>query len=275
MVKKRHANLGDDKSRPEAKYIVLRELGEAPFVPLGSWKMRTALEAAGIETSEATVGRLLSRLDMLGFTRSVANKGRILTEKGKRQLQLLEQEREHLVPQQNLLRVIRSERIEDLLDILNARRIIETETARLAAIHATDTELRELEESVRWHKEYMLGTGGKVDQNVVIHRLIAQASRSQVLQALVTLLYKDRGLIETHYKIQLLMGGRFPEEHDPLLQALLEREPDRAAEAMSAHLNYLIKVVQEYARKADGENPAQPLQIQVPQVDGIQLKGVK
>jgi GntR family L-lactate dehydrogenase operon transcriptional regulator len=213
--------------------------------------------------------------NMLGFTRSVANKGRILTEKGKRHLQTLEQDREHLVPQQNLLRVIRSERIEDLLDVLNARRIIETETARLAAIHATDSELRELEEAVRWHREYMLGTGGKVDQNIVIHRLVAQASRSQVLQALVTLLYKDREIIETHYKIQLLMGGRYPEEHDPLLQALVEREPDRAAEAMSAHLSYLIKVVQEYVRKVDSENPARPVQIQVPQGEEIQLRVVK
>ena len=79
MVKKRHANLKYDKLGSEADHIVLRELGDAPFVPLGSWKMCTALEAAGIETSEATVGRLLRRLDMLGFTRSVANKGRILT----------------------------------------------------------------------------------------------------------------------------------------------------------------------------------------------------
>jgi GntR family L-lactate dehydrogenase operon transcriptional regulator len=275
MVKKRHANLKYDKLGSEADHIVLRELGDAPFVPLGSWKMCTALEAAGIETSEATVGRLLRRLDMLGFTRSVANKGRILTEKGKRHLQTLEQDREHLVPQQNLLRVIRSERIEDLLDVLNARRIIETETARLAAIHATDSELRELEEAVRWHREYMLGTGGKVDQNIVIHRLVAQASRSQVLQALVTLLYKDREIIETHYKIQLLMGGRYPGEHDPLLQALVEREPDRAAEAMSAHLSYLIKVVQEYVRKVDSENPARPVQIQVPQGEEIQLRVVK
>jgi GntR family L-lactate dehydrogenase operon transcriptional regulator len=251
MVKPRHTNLD-----PEVVYAVLRELDTASFVPLGSWKIRTELEEAGIEMSEATAGRLLRRLDMERFTRPIGNKGRVLTEAGKRHLQTLEQDREHLVRQQDLLRVMRSERLEDLVDILNARRIVESETARLAALHVTDSELAQIEQAVRWHKEFMLGTGGKKDQNVVIHRLVAQASGSRILQALVNLLYKDRQLIETHYKIQLLMGGRFPEEHDPLLEALIDRDPNRAAAAMSDHLSYLIQVVQEYGRKADRDTSA-------------------
>ena len=238
-------------SGSEAEYLTLRELNDNP-APVGCWRMRAVLHASGIEMSEATVGRLLKDLDSRGLTQSVGSKGRILAPEGRQRLAALEDIRRRWGYQDDLMQAVQAGQIKDILDLLIARRTVETETARLAAEKASDTDIQELREAVEAHRARRLGLGGKPDQNPVIHRTIARASGNRVLLALVNLLYEKQGLIETIFVIQRATRTLDPDEHMPLLSAIAAHNPDKAVMAMRAHFDRLIRVVERYGETHAG-----------------------
>ena len=229
----------------ETTYLTLQALSDSG-APVGCWKARAALRAAGIEMSEATAGRLLRELDFQGLTRPVGSRGRVLTEEGRSHLTSLEQARARNSYESDLLRAIKAETVEDILDVLRARRAVEAETARLAAMLATETEIRDIELAVQSHIEEIERGGSADEQSRAIHRLVAKASRSRVLLAVVNLILEDQQLQETQIRIQRAAGQVVPEEHVILLRALKSRQPDKAAKVMRGHIDRLIRVVQSY-----------------------------
>jgi len=229
----------------EARYFALKELA-ASSDPIGCWRIRAALEAAGITASEATAGRLLRRLDSDKLTRAVGSRGRLLTEKGRRQLAALERAQRRHRSHSDLLRAVRAENIEDICDLLTARRAVEAETARLAAQRATAADIRRIEAAVQRHIQEMRGGAARPDHNRTIHYLIAQAARSRILQAVVTVLLQEETLHEVQARIQRAADGLWPEDHLLIVQAIKSRQPDQAAEAMRAHTDRLLRVVRGY-----------------------------
>ncbi|HOU33388.1 MAG TPA: winged-helix domain-containing protein, partial [Synergistaceae bacterium] len=67
----------------EPEYALLALLGEETL-PLGAGALRLALEARGFHLSEATAGRILQRLDRLGYTERCGFQGRRLSPEGRR-----------------------------------------------------------------------------------------------------------------------------------------------------------------------------------------------
>lgn len=229
----------------DAGYIALKELADSPE-PIGCWRIRAALHAAGIVASEATAGRLLRQLDQEGLTRALDSRGRVLTDKGRRRLAALEDAHRRHSYHKDLLQAVRAESIEDVRDLLTARRAVEAETARLAALRGTARDIQEIEKAVHWHIQEMRSGGDRLDHNRAIHRLIAQASRSRILQAVVNVLLQEEYLQELQTHIQRAVDGFAPKDHLLVLQAIKDRQPDRAAEAMRAHIDRLLRVVQSY-----------------------------
>jgi GntR family transcriptional repressor for pyruvate dehydrogenase complex len=236
-----------ERSGDEAEYVALRELG-ASDEPLGCWRIRTALGVVGIEMSEATAGRLLRQLDLRGLTRALGSKGRVLTDHGRDQLAAYEKARSRSSHHADLALVISAQTVEDLLDVLHARRLIEAETCRLAALHATPEEIAELAEAVQRHIAVSRAGGASLENNVSIHRLIARASRSRILQAIVGLFLQDQQLHEAQNRIQRAVGGIAPEDHSPVLDGIRARDPAAAAAAMCAHIDRLIRGCEDTIR---------------------------
>jgi GntR family L-lactate dehydrogenase operon transcriptional regulator len=229
----------------EPAYVALKELGGNQG-PIGCWRVRSALQAAGIVTSEATAGRLLRGLDLQGLTRAIGSRGRVLTSKGRRHLAVLERSRRLRSYHRGLLQAVRAESVEDVVDLLTARRAVETETARLAALRATKQEVQEIEQAVYRHIEETHRRGTASEQNRVVHSLIARASRSGILQAIVNVLLQEEYLQEINAYIQHATGKIIPEDHLVILRAIKDRQSKRAAEAMQAHLDRLLRAAQSY-----------------------------
>lgn len=235
---------GDDGA---TEYNALKELSQN-VGPVGCWRVRAALQAAGIQMSEATAGRLLRQLDGKGYTRPVGSKGRLLTERGRRRLAELEQARARNSIHEDLWQAIYVERLEDVLDVLAARRLIEAETARLAALLASEEEIAELERTVAAHIAEVRAGRRAAELNRNIHRLIARAAKSHVLEAVANLIVQDGHLHQMQTRIQRAAGadGLAPEEHAVILQAIKDRQPEAAAEAMRAHIDRIIRVMRAY-----------------------------
>ncbi len=230
----------DKNADADAEYVTLRELARSRE-PLGAWRIHAALEASGLHTSEATVGRLLRRLDLAGYTERIGAQGRILTAKGEQRILEVEQARQRTTYHDLLSTAVSSGTREALLDLLRARRLIEAETARLAALQATEQEIAEIERAVEVHIQVTHAGQDSVANNHRIHNLIADASHSAIFQAIVKLFNQDEHLHETQYQIQASTGGVNPEVHRPIAAAIRRRDPEGAAAAMQHHIDLLIR----------------------------------
>jgi len=234
---------------PERKdnlaYEALRILGDRKE-PLGSGVLAQLLDAGGVEVSEATVGRLLSDMDRQGLTAKVGFQGRVITDRGRQELDRIERSRHRITYGSRFLDTLEPQRKDDLIDILVARRAIERELARLAAIHATDAEIGLMEAIIREQEEFSARNIMTAEHDVKFHRLIALAARNKVLAAAMDLIRQDGQLSPTLEHIRTHVGGKLAIGHSRILRAIRERDPAAAERAMIEHIESLIADVQKY-----------------------------
>lgn len=221
--------------------IIAKKLG-----PIGSGTLSKELRAANIHISEATVGRILSDLDEQGLTEKVGYQGRTLTAKGLARLENLKKEKNRHMYSKELISVLREKGRDSLLDVLVARRAIEREIARLAALNATDAEIRQLI-AVEREQEQRLGEGGtSAQEDVQFHRLIAKAAKNKVLEAAMELIRQDAQLSPVLEYIRKEVHSLIAVDHKKIMEAIANRDPVAAEDAMVQHIENLMKDVKKY-----------------------------
>ncbi|MFZ5753871.1 MAG: FCD domain-containing protein [Bacillota bacterium] len=227
-------------------YLTLFIIGQSES-PVGSGYLSRELKTYGWDVSEATAGRILAQLDNLGYTTKVGYQGRTLTALGHAKLKELEDKKLRADQGLEFFRVLESRTKEELIDILVARRAIERELARLAAIHATDEEIKELWHIQRLQKERVAHwKGGAAEQDVAFHRIIARASRNKVLQGAMELIRQDGQLAPVLEYIRKEVHSVVSADHAKIVTAIEAHNPDLAEQYMQEHIENLIKDVNKY-----------------------------
>ena len=123
-----------------------------------------------------------------------------------------------------------------LLDLIEARVPIETTSARLAAVHATDEHLAEMGRLMRKAAANLDDAGVLNNVNLAFHRQIAVASGNVVIQQLLEVL---TSVFRGEQRVILdIYGGRAHdhEEHVAIHEVLCRHDPDGAADLMRQHL---------------------------------------
>ncbi|MDA8334490.1 MAG: FCD domain-containing protein [Peptococcaceae bacterium] len=230
--------------------LILEEKTEA----LGSGVLSRLLNAGGRDVSEATVGRLLSEMDRQGLTEKLGFQGRVITADGRRKLDGIRRHQHRMAYGNRLLDTLESRRKEDLIDILVARRAIERELARLAAVHATDAEISLMDSVIREQEKFSSQNVLTAEHDVKFHRLIAVSAKNKVLAAAMDLIRQDGQLSPILEYIRKQVGGKLVVDHGAILQAIRERRPAGAEQAMIEHIESLIDDVQKYWGRPDGED---------------------
>lgn len=122
-------------------------------------------------------------------------------------------------------------------DIIAVRRLLETEMTRLAATHRTDEHLARL--TAAHEVDVAGGLEDKVDRGHTpgqFHGIVAEASGNSLLRELYGGLM--HGLRELTASGEVVAGiddaGR-QADHQRILDAIIERDPDRAAQAAGDH----------------------------------------
>ena len=125
-------------------------------------------------------------------------------------------------------------------DVMQTRLIIEPELARLAALHATSADIREMEKCIRKSKaarEWRLYEAW--DNN--LHRAIAAAARNRLLLTLFDTLNTVRRAVVWGRRRTTRLGPDLKHhsfsEHDAILAAIADRDMDLAARRMRQHLS--------------------------------------
>jgi DNA-binding FadR family transcriptional regulator len=229
--------------------------------PAGARRLAEVFRAEGAEIAEATAGRLLRSLDEAGLTRQVGVRGRALTERGLRRLEALTQQQALSAQTELVALAIEPDTATGLIELLTARRAIEPDAARLAALNASDSELAAIAASADHRLDR---TCRHVDERLTeahgLHRLIAEASHNKIIAAIVGLLVDQR-----HDDLARLLDdfvlatGNLPtaaNDHGTLVAALLRRDPVAAEAAMRSHLDGLVTIA-EYGLASTREDSAE------------------
>ena len=121
-------------------------------------------------------------------------------------------------------------------DLIEARVNLEEQTVRLAALRATDDDIAQLEVALKAFDD-ATELVARAESDIAFHSLIAKATQNPVLQvvfgSITTLTFEImlRSLADAKTMAQ---GAPL---HHTILEAIKEKNPDKAVNAMSKHLH--------------------------------------
>ena len=148
------------------------------------------------------------------------------------------------------------DRIKELFEF---RRYQEMQTASLAAQHITVAELRTLEGWLQTNREALKSEDRKtfLSSDDAFHQSIAQASHNYFfVESVTSVLQLQR------WAVQVMTGGApgssvvAVEQHTALFEAIRTGDPERAAEAARAHVEFVFDSYQrEVSRRLIGDTP--------------------
>ena len=125
----------------------------------------------------------------------------------------------------------------DLAEVWEARLVLETELAAMAAERAEEEDLDSLRDLLAQSERSLAGEGRAfIELDLEFHLGVARCARNKVLRHLMT---DIRGvLIEWITKSQELPGMRENalEQHTRIFESIRQRNPEQAREAMREHL---------------------------------------
>lgn len=223
--------------------------------PIGSLRLCEALRDAGFDVAEATAGRLLRQMDRVGFTRAVGTRGRVLDAAGEHRLTELRRIRAQNEQSEQLVQAINASRVEEVVDLLQARRAVETETSRLAAERATNDELEQIIVAAGLSHDCGTDADARIGSSHAFHLLIAEASHNPLLIAVLRMLLDPMHdtLADLMDKMAIPVDDQTPtafvDDHARIADVLRERDSDAAAAMMGAHFDRLIAAVREQRKR--------------------------
>lgn len=145
-------------------------------------------------------------------------------------------------------------------ELLQARQWLESHIARLAAMHATDVDLKAIQAA---YDDHLNAPYGEVKENMDVrfHLTVARATQNIELVEVVRQLRNRRDnnpmwlrlnerIRDHHYR------DRWAKDHAELLEALMRRDPEGAYVAMWRHLANVRAYLEDHIRTEQPESKA-------------------
>jgi len=215
-------------------------------VPVGSSALSILMRKAGLNISAATIGRQLSDFDYSGMTTKHGFRGRTITESGRVRLAELREKLKWQDLSAKFYKTLDVQTKDNLIDILTARRGIEREIARLAAIKSTPSDISLIREAFEMQSEKAASGGLIFDSDLVFHRAVAAASKNEVLAAAYDFIWQNGKLSPVMEYIRMYVNGKIVIDHSKILSAIEANSPQEAELLMVSHIESLIDDVQQY-----------------------------
>ena len=190
--------------------------------------------------SESTLNRLLRRLDEQGLTVSQDGRGRVLSAAGRALAErAANEQRWH-----EQLGALGIHTLEDVHDLVIARRGLEREIARSVATTASQEDIERLRGYLAEYDRSIETDSARRDVAVDFHKALVSLSSNRMLQAAAMVLFDTRfDVFEQVLDIATAGRGRThegPHEHDAIVEAIVRGDIDGAEAAMVRHLDRLV-----------------------------------
>lgn len=125
----------------------------------------------------------------------------------------------------------------EVMDLMDARRLIEVETARLAAERAGPEQLAQMRSLLHLMRSGMDRPDDFIQYDVEFHMVIAESSGNVVYPRLLTAV-RETFLAQQKMAVELPgAAARACRYHELVYQAMVDRDPRAAATAMAQHLD--------------------------------------
>lgn len=134
----------------------------------------------------------------------------------------------------------------DLLEIMEFRKGMEVEIARLAAERATQEDIEMLKVLLKQCREDTSLLDAFAERNVDFHYCLAKASHNKMLEKMMDIV---RRMILPEMKAFLVYQGEDIDStfyHEMILRCVIDRKPEEAAFFMQRHLSMVVERVRGY-----------------------------
>lgn len=265
--KKRHLmQTGIFRTENDAVSFLMASILSDSSTPVGAWTLKEELEKKGINYGTATIGRYLKELDSKGLTEQVSNLGRVLTEKGHLWQTEIADNVARAQMRNRSSNAMKIDSYTDLIDLIQARKAIEVAGVALAVEQATESDLRNLTQSVMAHYRCVAEKNDPTDCALDFHSVVAEISHNRFIKAMLDMLiFEERKLEESMEHLTTRERGKdYVVEHDNICSAIAERDSEKATHLMTIHLDALLDAVKEQIQEISEHEQLQ--EISVPNV---------
>lgn len=125
----------------------------------------------------------------------------------------------------------------DFKSLVDTRILLEKEAARLAAIHRTPDDLVQLSRALNLYEAKVLEGNQAVEEDLLFHIKIAEASKNSVLKSLMLIITPD--IVKSFINLNVCdkrKNLKTNEEHRNILNKISNQDPEGAFYAMDEHL---------------------------------------
>lgn len=137
----------------------------------------------------------------------------------------------------------------DFESLVETRVILETNIVELAAKRRTDHDIKEINQALEAHRIKIESDQDAVEEDLLFHLKIAEASKNSVLNSLMLIITPD---IMQYFKTHNVCEGKTMvaiDQHEMLLRHIIDKNAVRAGEAIREHLSDLIEYVSELRKE--------------------------
>lgn len=132
--------------------------------------------------------------------------------------------------------ILRIEQV-DFKSLIDTRILLEKEAARLGAINRTDNDIIEIKNALNQYESKVLENDIAVEEDLLFHIKIAEASKNTVLKSLMLIITPD--IVKSFIKFKVCDEGNnksIIDEHKRILEMIINQDENGAANAMEDHL---------------------------------------
>jgi len=221
--------------------------------PVGAHKLHEKLQEAGLDISLSSSGRYLLKFEEQGYIEKSENdRGRVITAKGRKKLASFELFDERSRVKDFFTEFLTETTMENMVDRLIARRGVETEAARFAALNITEEGLTEIsailnEETLL--KRHSLDNAPSEEVLMSMAEFDGRFHAALVKHSGNECLWSFFKLIEMSTKMKSFyayIAGHKIQEHINIVECLKQRDDEGAAKLMYEHISGVIESCNMY-----------------------------
>jgi GntR family transcriptional regulator, transcriptional repressor for pyruvate dehydrogenase complex len=137
----------------------------------------------------------------------------------------------------------------DIEELTELRKVLEIPSARWAARNRTDEHIESLRGIVARQRATTIGDPNIATYDFEFHTTIGQASGNRLLASFVAAVHGATHPLE-YLEVTPEVGSNTVKQHMAILAAIEAGDAEKAADAMAAHLDYVLRYSSDYAINA-------------------------
>lgn len=188
---------------------------------------RKLAEKLGV--SRAYVREALQKLEFYGILKTLPQSGTIVAGMG-------------ITALEGLITDVLMLEDSDFASLVETRVILETQAAKLAAKRRTEEDIIEIKKAIAAHEGKIKTNENSVEEDLLFHLKIAEASKNTVLNSLMLIITPD--IVNNFIKYKVCDEQtelRAHQEHQKILECIIKQDGEAAAEMMQEHLKDVLE----------------------------------